>query len=176
MKFLFRKKKCAKVEHKLETSGKGMNLFQKRQQHVQKYIVDQPNENYDKDANHSHLQNGNSVNNGVSETNGNYSPSPMFSVNLKHVAGNNASSDGAENGHQNGEASFNIQERAKRKEKKRSLNMCDFGFEPWTSPIKGYYHLLTLSKAASDWPTRVVDERKRKEKIYIFFITIFENL
>jgi len=60
--------------------------------------------------------------------------------------------------------------------KKRSLNMCDFGFEPWTSPIKGFYHLLTLSKAASDWPTRVVDERKRKEKIYIFFITIFENL
>ncbi|CBY09306.1 unnamed protein product [Oikopleura dioica] len=99
-----RKKKCAKVEQKLETTGKGMNLFQKRQQHVQKYIVDQPNENYEKDANHSHLQNGNSVNNGVSEKNGNYSPSPMFSVNLKHVAGNNKSLDGAENGHQNREA------------------------------------------------------------------------
>ena len=43
--------------------------------------------------------------------------------------------------------------------------MCDFGFEPWTSPIKGYYHLLTLSKAASDWPTRLTDKRKTKEKV-----------
>ena len=164
--FLSRQKKCAKVEHKLQTTGKGMNLFQKRQQHVQKYIVDQPNENYDKDANHSHLQNGNALNgvNGVNETNGNHSPSPMFSVNLKHVAGK--SSEAAGNGHQNGEASFNIQARAKRTTKvTTSLNMCDFGFEPWTSPIKGYYHLLTLSKAASDWPTRVTDERKTKEKV-----------
>ena len=45
------------------------------------------------------------------------------------------------------------------------MKMCDFGIEPWTSSITGYYHLQTLSKAASDWPTRVADKRRTKEKV-----------